>query len=410
MDVKEQSKEICDVMNAFENVQREIKTEMEKLKNQLRCMEKDWTENKNKLKERIKELEVTYEKYNKIKDEIRQMEMNSEREDVECVKDMGIEMMKEWLEKFEEDEKGIMQEERKKNNTKNALIFPTTPNTSQLQSTATSINTDFGRNNNDCNLIEIPSTSSGRRAQNKNTFRLNESNRSNTANGNTVSKDRTNHTSSINFDVLNNFANKSDHSASNNSRNANIICNCKKPAIPRLLKFGLNKKRLFYTCSENVCNFLKWANEDSAKFQDNAGKKRSMVSRPDKNSDSNFSRPSTSKDNWDNPSTNVMCNCNQPAQKMTVYRDSPKKGRLFYRCPNGPTSTCNFFKWADKNDNGIPEKPNAKKPKLIGGGRKCGFCGVEGHTRDKCPNVISHSRYLSLLSYIDEFFRKQERK
>ncbi|KYN35541.1 DNA topoisomerase 3-alpha [Trachymyrmex septentrionalis] len=104
-----------------------------------------------------------------------------------------------------------------------------------------------------------------------------------------------------------------------------------------------------------------------------------MVSRPDKNSDSNFSRPSTSKDNWDNPSTNVMCNCNQPAQKMTVYRDSPKKGRLFYRCPNGPTSTCNFFKWADKNDNGIPEKPNAKKPKLIGGGRKCGFCGVEGN-------------------------------
>jgi len=70
--------------------------------------------------------------------------------------------------------------------------------------------------------------------------------------------------------------------------------------------------RLFYKCSENVCNFLKWANEDSAKFQDNAGKKHSMVSRPDKNSD-NFSRRNTSKDNSrDNPSTNIMCNCNQP--------------------------------------------------------------------------------------------------
>ncbi|EGI59662.1 DNA topoisomerase 3-alpha [Acromyrmex echinatior] len=342
MDVKEQDNGveeiICDVMNAFENVQREIKIEMEKLKDEMRC---------------------------------KRTEINSEREDVECVWDTRIET-KEWLEKFEESEKGAMQEERKKNNMKDALMSPTTPSTSQLQSTTT--NTDFGRNNNDFNLIETPSTSSGRRAQNQNSniFQLNKSNRPNTAN-NTVSKNRKNHTSSINFGVFNHFANKSDQSASNNSQN--IMCNCKKPAVPRTEQFGSNKGCLFYKCSENVCNFLKWANEDSAKFQGNTGKKRSMVSRPDKNSDSNFSRPSTSKDNWDNPSTNIMCNCNQPAQKMAVYRDSPKKGRLFYRCPKGPTSTCHFFKWADKDDNTVPE--NAKKPKLIRGRRKCGICGTE---------------------------------
>jgi len=193
---------ICDVMNAFENVQREIKIEMEKLKDEMRCREKDWTEEKNKLKERIKKLEVTCEEYNKIKNEIRQLErtkMDNEREDVECVWDTRIEMLKEWLEKFEEDEKDVMQEERKKNNMKDALISLITPSTSQ--STVTSINTDFGRNNNDFNLIESPSTSSGRHAQNQNSniFQLNESNRSNTANDNTVLKDKKNHTSSINF-------------------------------------------------------------------------------------------------------------------------------------------------------------------------------------------------------------------
>jgi len=137
---------ICDVMNAFENVQREIKIEMEKLKDEMRCREKDWTEEKNKLKERIKKLEVTCEEYNKIKNEIRQLErtkMDNEREDVECVWDTRIEMLKEWLEKFEEDEKDVMQEERKKNNMKDALISPITPSTSQ--STVTSINTDWSK-------------------------------------------------------------------------------------------------------------------------------------------------------------------------------------------------------------------------------------------------------------------------
>ncbi|KAG5311923.1 TOP3A topoisomerase, partial [Pseudoatta argentina] len=334
MDVKEQDNSveeiICDVMNAFENMQREIKIEMEKLKDEMRCREKDWTEKKNKLKERIKKLEVTCEKYNKIKDEIRQLErteINSERKDVECVWDTRNEMKE--LEKFKEGEKGAMQEERKKNNMKDALISLITSSTSQLQ----------------------------------------------------------------------------NQSASNNSHN--IMCNCKKPAVQRTEQFGSNKGRLFYKCSENVCNFLKWANEDSAKFQGNAGKKRSMVSRPDKNSDSNFSRPSTSKDNWDNPSTNIMCNCNQPAQKMAVYRDSPKKGRIFYRCPKGPTSTCHFFKWADK-DNRVPE--NATKPKLIKGSRKCGICGTEGHMRYGCPNVVPHIHYLSLMNFIDKFVRNQERK
>lgn len=75
-------------------------------------------------------------------------------------------------------------------------------------------------------------------------------------------------------------------------------------------------ERIFcYKCSENVCNFHKWVNEDSVKSEGNAGKKRSMVSRPDVNRDNNFSRASTSRDNWDNPSMNVMCNCNQPAEK-----------------------------------------------------------------------------------------------
>lgn len=67
-------------------------------------------------------------------------------------------------------------------------------------------------------------------------------------------------------------------------------------------------------------------------------------------------------------------------------------------------STCHFFKWADENDvdnhgntdwnntynttnqgrnqtrSRIPQKGSApKKPRLTGGKRKCGNCGIEGN-------------------------------
>lgn len=250
MDVKEQGNGveeiICDMINVFENVQQEIKIEMEKLKDEIRCKENDWTEERNKLKERIEKLEVRCEEYEIKNIEMKQLEgtemMDSEKEDVECVWDRKTEIIKEWLDKLTKD---VMQDEGKKNNMRDALISTTTPSTSQLQSTQlASISTDFVRNNNYTDLIGTPSTS-GRYAQNQNSnvFQLNESNRPNTANSSTVSKERKNHTSSINFGDFKYFANKSNQSASSNSRNANIMCYCKKPAVQRAQKVGLNKSK-----------------------------------------------------------------------------------------------------------------------------------------------------------------------
>lgn len=65
-------------------------------------------------------------------------------------------------------------------------------------------------------------------------------------------------------------------------------------------------------------------------------------------------------------------------------------------------STCNFFQWADENDAGshentdwgnstargrgnvtrrrFPQRGNApKRPRVTGGKRKCGNCGMEGN-------------------------------
>lgn len=88
--------------------------------------------------------------------------------------------------------------------------------------------------------------------------------------------------------------------------------------------------------------------------------------------------------------------------RLTVQKDGPNKGRQFYGCPKGMNSTCNFFKWADENDidnrgntdwnnftvnrggnrtnSRVPQRGSApKKPRLAGGKRKCGNCGIEGN-------------------------------
>ena len=147
---------------------------------------------------------------------------------------------------------------------------------------------------------------------------------------------------------------------------------------------------------------------DSAESRDNAANESSSrVSNLDRNgvnaghgsriSTSN----STSNNDWASSSINdtVLCLCDQPARKYKVKKDSPNKGRTFYKCTNNQTNpTCNFYKWADKNDvdncgntdwnnrSKVPQKGSApKKPRLAGSKRKCSKCGMEGHTRTRCP-------------------------
>ncbi|XP_018404081.1 PREDICTED: DNA topoisomerase 3-alpha isoform X1 [Cyphomyrmex costatus] len=297
-----------------------------------------------------------------------------------------------------------------------------TSSTSQSRNTQPiSSSTEFVQNNN-ISLIGTSATSRRPNTQNQNSniSQPNSSNRPSTINRNTTSDNRENHFSWINSD-FNNPGNRANQSTFRNPHNTNnvkdiwgntdddaeIMCHCHEIAIQLTVrKEGPNKGRLFYKCAKpqgSGCSFFLWGS-DSAE-SNTTNEHSSWESSWNRNNDG----ASTSNNDWGNPSmNNIMCNCNQPARKLTVYKDGPNKGRHFYGCPKGVGSTCNFFKWADENDaddnhtdwsnstargtgnrarNKFPQKGSApKRPRPTGGKRKCGNCGLEGHTKKKCPN------------------------
>ncbi|KAL6425769.1 hypothetical protein ACFW04_009678 [Cataglyphis niger] len=313
------------------------------------------------------------------------------------------------------------------NNTRNASSFTSTSSTSQSHPSqrqqSVFNNTRSVQSNNNIDPIGTFGISE-RRAQNHR-FNVSQPNRSNIVRESaTVSNNRENSTSWINTQNLNN---SSDQPAPRNScnmvnkisawgnidNNAEIMCKCHETAIQLTVrKEGPNKGRLFYKCAKpqgNGCDFFLWAS-DSAESEDGASSSRvSNLNRNDVNA-GHFSHTNTFNNDWGNSSTNdtIVCQCNQPARKLTVQKDGPNKGRQFYGCPKGMNSTCNFFKWADENDidnrgntdwnnftvnrggnrtnSRVPQRGSApKKPRLAGGKRKCGNCGIEGHTKNRCP-------------------------
>nr|XP_017108876.2 DNA topoisomerase 3-alpha [Drosophila bipectinata] len=73
---------------------------------------------------------------------------------------------------------------------------------------------------------------------------------------------------------------------------------------------------------------------------------------------------------WDEPSSSapnsetqvVLCTgCQQAAIQLTVRRDGPNKGKLFYKCPK-PGDECKFFQWADEQ--AAPKKPPTNNSSL----------------------------------------------
>ncbi|KAL6262200.1 hypothetical protein P5V15_007297 [Pogonomyrmex californicus] len=318
------------------------------------------------------------------------------------------------------------------NNTRDTLSSTFTSSTSQSRSTQQQpISSGSTRpvQSNNIGLIGTSGFSArSTQSQNSNISQPNRSNRPNIADRSTaISNNRGNSTSWINSNDFSNTENRSGQSTSRNSHNTNnktnlwgddnaeIMCHCHEMAIQLTVKKeGPNKGRLFYKCAKpqgSGCNFFVWASDNPVSQDDDHS---SWGSNMDRNNSGagHFSRAVTSNDDWGNPSMNdIMCHCNQPARKLTVHKDGPNKGRQFYGCPKGMNSTCNFFKWADEADadshesmdwnnstvrkqrnrtnNRISQKNNApKRPRLTGGNRKCGNCGIEGHTRKKCPNNV----------------------
>ncbi|KAF7267076.1 hypothetical protein GWI33_019678 [Rhynchophorus ferrugineus] len=176
-----------------------------------------------------------------------------------------------------------------------------------------------------------------------------------------------------------------------------VFCSCNQKAIMLTVrKDGPNKGKQFYKCAAGSCNFFLWDPNDSSNHTQS----------------SSFGGPRQS-------SRELRCRCNLPAPLRTVNKDGPNKGRQFYCCSK-ITDRCNFFKWADEendtnyssrgddDDNsgggnlnwsfrersgrGRGKKPNKTVPynkntqSSASKPRKCGKCGQEGHTKRNCPN------------------------
>lgn len=171
-----------------------------------------------------------------------------------------------------------------------------------------------------------------------------------------------------NWDSSNRNANITSTSSSWGSRDVDlpvsreiINCNCNKPANDLTVrKEGPNKGRNFYACAnrEKSCGFFQWADEIE---NDQISNRRSNTfSASSSSSQSSNRRPNTSSNtsSWgnkdmdlpDDSSVPVNCNCNKPANSLTVRKDGPNKGRGFYACANRDQS-CGFFQWADQNEN-----------------------------------------------------------
>ncbi|XP_045477736.1 DNA topoisomerase 3-alpha isoform X2 [Harmonia axyridis] len=179
-----------------------------------------------------------------------------------------------------------------------------------------------------------------------------------------------------------------------NSSNSDIVCLCDNAASLLTCQNGQNKGRKFYKCSNNACGFFLWQPNSSA---------------------ASTSMASTSMDT--SGAVTVKCRCNQPAKLCTVMKQNENHGRKFYACSKPQSESCKFFQWADN----VEQNTNSDYPSDGGGGggswrggnrgrgggthnprnpkpkpydknnqprakRKCGICGQEGHTRQRCPN------------------------
>lgn len=196
-----------------------------------------------------------------------------------------------------------------------------------------------------------------------------------------------------------------------------VVCQCNVDALQLTVrKEGPNQGRAFYKCGNNsTCNFFLWADED-----------RAPPPRPDRNSHqttlSNFGNANNRFDSGGGDEGEIVCTCGEPARSLTVQKEGPNKGRVFYACPKPRDSQCKFFQWADDESggsssgrggwngggggrgggrsrgggwsDGAGSSSSSSRGRGRGssaggtkGKRKCGNCGQEGHMRPKCPNL-----------------------
>ncbi|KAK9508812.1 hypothetical protein O3M35_006277 [Rhynocoris fuscipes] len=98
----------------------------------------------------------------------------------------------------------------------------------------------------------------------------------------------------------------------------------------------------------------------------------------------------------------LKCFCDLPAKKLTVKKDGPNKGKVFFACQKNPDVKCNYFLWEEALQQGQTQ-PVRNSSSNRGRGRnssnssfrargsnngpsrRCGICSQTGHTRRNCP-------------------------
>ncbi|XP_052784926.1 DNA topoisomerase 3-alpha-like [Mya arenaria] len=223
-------------------------------------------------------------------------------------------------------------------------------------------------------------------------------------------------------------------SGNNDSANS-VVCNCGNDAVLLTVrKEGPNTGRQFYKCGGSTCNFFLWSDEAGADpgggGNDGGGGSASFSTNRVSSSSYSSNRGGTSNygnnsfqgnqggrgNSWSTDGggagggDTVTCQCGQPAKSLTVQKEGPNKGRPFYGCPQPRGQGCTFFQWGDEDPGagGVGGRGfssgrggggasrgrggSKKRPASSDGGgpakkgKKCGLCGVEGHTKRTCPH------------------------
>jgi len=146
-------------------------------------------------------------------------------------------------------------------------------------------------------------------------------------------------------------------------------CACGQPSLVLTVrKEGPNMGRVFFKCSKpqgEQCSYFQWADEPP---------------RP-----ASGSGPANPGQDTAGPA----CLCGHPSVTLTVRKEGPNTGRMFYKCPMPQGEQCGFFQWADEAPKqpgppcqcGIPsaqrtvtkEGPNNGRPFMVCAKRACDF-------------------------------------
>ncbi|XP_032778336.2 LOW QUALITY PROTEIN: DNA topoisomerase 3-alpha [Daphnia magna] len=199
-----------------------------------------------------------------------------------------------------------------------------------------------------------------------------------------------------------------------NNSDTVIVCNCSQDAmLLTVRKEGPNTGRQFYKCAkqQDGCNFFLWADTPAP------------VPSSSEAGEATFRQPAVRNQPPDGGDSETCCYCDggrEPATIRTTQKPGPNCGRQFYCCGKPREVQCKFFEWVDDNGasgGGFDQGPQeafgrggagssrgtiSSRGRGRGRGRgssnessatgerktrKCGNCGQEGHTRNRCPDI-----------------------